>query len=144
MLSSVVSSAYMMGVNCALATACARVSACVGVCRRVSACVGVCRRVSACVGVCRRVSACVGVCRRVTKTANAIAIVMTTTNKHIHTYGCIKHQLVTRLRSGPSLPFPLSSSLSPLSYSSLSSTLPPSDYPASPTITAFPRYFFKS
>ena len=31
--------------------------------------------------------------------------------------------------------------LSPLSYSSLSSTLPPSDYPASLRITAFPRYF---
>ena len=31
--------------------------------------------------------------------------------------------------------------LSPLSYSSLPSTLPPSDYPASLRITAFPRYF---
>ena len=30
--------------------------------------------------------------------------------------------------------------LSPLSYSSLPSTLPPSDYPASLRITAFPRY----
>ena len=42
------------------------------------------------------------------------------------------------------LPLPLSSSLSPLSYSSLPSPfLPPSDCPASPRITAFPRYFFK-
>ena len=40
------------------------------------------------------------------------------------------------------LPVPLSSSLSPLSYSSLPS-LPPSDCLASPRITAFPRYFFK-
>ena len=31
--------------------------------------------------------------------------------------------------------------LSPLSYSSLPSTLPPSDYSASLRITAFPRYF---
>ena len=31
--------------------------------------------------------------------------------------------------------------LSPLSYPSLPSTLPPSDYPASLRITAFPRYF---
>ena len=31
--------------------------------------------------------------------------------------------------------------LSPLSYSSLPSTLPPSDYPASLRISAFPRYF---
>ena len=31
--------------------------------------------------------------------------------------------------------------LSPLSYSSLPSTLPPSGYPASLRITAFPRYF---
>ena len=31
--------------------------------------------------------------------------------------------------------------LSPLSYSSLPSTLPPSDYPALLRITAFPRYF---
>ena len=31
--------------------------------------------------------------------------------------------------------------LSPISYSSLPSTLPPSDYPASLRITAFPRYF---
>ena len=31
--------------------------------------------------------------------------------------------------------------LSPLSYSSLPSTLPPSDYPASLRLTAFPRYF---
>ena len=31
--------------------------------------------------------------------------------------------------------------LSPLSYSSLPSTLPPSDYPASLKITPFPRYF---
>ena len=39
-----------------------------------------------------------------------------------------------------SLPLPLVP-LSPLSYSSLPSTLPPSDYPASLRITAFPRYF---
>ena len=32
-------------------------------------------------------------------------------------------------------------SLVPLSYSSLPSTLPPSDYPASLRKTAFPRYF---
>ena len=43
---------------------------------------------------------------------------------------------LSRSLSPPSL-FPLS----PLSYSSLPSTLPPSDYPASLRITAFPRYF---
>ena len=32
-------------------------------------------------------------------------------------------------------------SLVPLSYSSLPSTIPPSDYPASLRITAFPRYY---
>ena len=48
---------------------------------------------------------------------------------------------ITKTCSLPvSLPLPLSS-LSPLSYSSLPSTLPPSDYPASLRITAFPRYF---
>ena len=34
--------------------------------------------------------------------------------------------------------------LSPLSYPSLPSTLPPSDYPASLRITAFPRYFLNT